>query len=461
MRSKVLQKSLSIGLFLLFVGINVGPVQSTMMMKSMQTGIGSLFYVGGSGPGNYSKIQNAIDNASDGDIVFVYDDSSPYYENVLLQKSIHLIGEQVETTIIDGKKSCNVVSVFADGVSITGFTLCNSGVLMIDCGIELRSSHNTISGNIISNNFQGISLYTFNEFIANYNNITGNMITSNEGNGIYLLHSEYNHISGNILSNNTGITLDQSNNNNVSGNIFHNDGIFLNSFSNNIISDNLVNGKPLVYMVGESNKIVDTAGQIILVDCHNITIQHQDLSNTTTGLNLIRTDHCHIVRNTIMNNCFFGINLFQSNDNNISLNTFSHNSAGLQVASSDRNIIIWNTIRSNQPYYGIELYGSNNNTISTNTIEKNGGRKMVENGLGIFIFISSNNSIFHNNFLQNARDAYFNEAYSNEWNGNYWNRPRILPKIILGENAKLPPFDLRINFDWHPAQQPYDIPRMV
>ena len=29
-------------------------------------------YVGGSGEGNYTKIQDAIDDASDGDIVFVY-----------------------------------------------------------------------------------------------------------------------------------------------------------------------------------------------------------------------------------------------------------------------------------------------------------------------------------------------------------------------------------------------------
>ena len=48
-------------------------------------------YVGGSGPGNYTKIQDAIDNASDGDTVFVYDDSSPYNEHLLIKKSILLV----------------------------------------------------------------------------------------------------------------------------------------------------------------------------------------------------------------------------------------------------------------------------------------------------------------------------------------------------------------------------------
>jgi len=33
---------------------------------------GNTLYVGGSGPNNYTKIQDAIDNASNGDTVFVY-----------------------------------------------------------------------------------------------------------------------------------------------------------------------------------------------------------------------------------------------------------------------------------------------------------------------------------------------------------------------------------------------------
>ncbi|MCD6481001.1 MAG: hypothetical protein J7L31_01850, partial [Thermoplasmata archaeon] len=61
---------------------------------------GNILYVGGSGPENYSKIQNAIDNASDGDTVFVYDDSSPYYENIVINKSINLVGENKDTTVI-------------------------------------------------------------------------------------------------------------------------------------------------------------------------------------------------------------------------------------------------------------------------------------------------------------------------------------------------------------------------
>ena len=48
-------------------------------------------YVGGDGPGNYSNIQDAIDDASDGYIIYVY--SGTYNENVFIDKQINLVGE--------------------------------------------------------------------------------------------------------------------------------------------------------------------------------------------------------------------------------------------------------------------------------------------------------------------------------------------------------------------------------
>ena len=61
---------------------------------------GNTLYVGGSGPNNYTKIQDAVDNASDGDTVYVF--NGTYYENVFIGRSINLIGENKDTTIIDG-----------------------------------------------------------------------------------------------------------------------------------------------------------------------------------------------------------------------------------------------------------------------------------------------------------------------------------------------------------------------
>jgi len=52
---------------------------------------GNTLYVGGSGPNNYTKIQDAIDAASDGDTIFVYSYSSPYHENLVINKELALL----------------------------------------------------------------------------------------------------------------------------------------------------------------------------------------------------------------------------------------------------------------------------------------------------------------------------------------------------------------------------------
>jgi|GEM_PF-838341 len=85
--------------------------------------IGTTLYVGGSGPGNYSNIQDAIDDASDGYAVYVY--SGTYYENIVIDKSINLTGENVKTTIIYGNGIGDVIKVTDDKVNISGFTIRN------------------------------------------------------------------------------------------------------------------------------------------------------------------------------------------------------------------------------------------------------------------------------------------------------------------------------------------------
>ncbi len=238
----------------------------------ISTSLGDTLYVGGSGPGNYSTIQEAIDNASDDDTVFVYDDSSPYYENVLVDKSITLIGEDKETTIIDGNENGNVVFITADMVTISGFTIMNSKDERLYAGVDIYANYTTISDNIIKDNYIGIALWhngDSNYGVILYGNViinniissntlqgiwvhfcedstvTNNIIT-NSGFAIHNVHSSDNLLSGNIISNNeAGITVYQgSNNNKISGNSITNNeyyGIFIYfSCKNDIHQNNII-----------------------------------------------------------------------------------------------------------------------------------------------------------------------------------------------------------------------------
>jgi len=109
---------------------------------------GKTLYVGGTGDGNYTKIQDAIDNAFDGDTVFVYDDSSPYYENVIVNKSINLIGEDRNTTVIDGDFDGIPVKIEVDNCLISGFTIKNcafdNSLKFIYSNIQLNKCENVV-----------------------------------------------------------------------------------------------------------------------------------------------------------------------------------------------------------------------------------------------------------------------------------------------------------------------------
>ena len=76
-------------MFSVFIPITIGynvKVSNIIEQSFRSFSRGKTLYVGGTEEGNYTKIQDAIDDAVDGDTVFVYDDSSPYIENLIVEK---------------------------------------------------------------------------------------------------------------------------------------------------------------------------------------------------------------------------------------------------------------------------------------------------------------------------------------------------------------------------------------
>jgi hypothetical protein len=69
----LLRKYLVAGIILIFIGASI--ISSTAQdteTSSLLTSSGKWLYVGGSGPGNYTTIQGAINAAKSSDTVFVY-----------------------------------------------------------------------------------------------------------------------------------------------------------------------------------------------------------------------------------------------------------------------------------------------------------------------------------------------------------------------------------------------------
>jgi parallel beta-helix repeat protein len=179
-------------------------------------------------PDDYVKIQWAINNATDGDTIFVR--NGIYYENIVINKSITLMGEDRNLTIIDGSETASVIFIqVANNVNVQGFTLKKSGTVTNSSGVLIeRSSGSLISNNLILTNRNGISLY----WSAN-NVIEDNIISSNTW-GIGLYWSFGNVISANTIEKNSN-------------------GMILYSSSDNIICDNNFNNTRQVWIYESMN----------------------------------------------------------------------------------------------------------------------------------------------------------------------------------------------------------------
>ncbi|KPJ66085.1 hypothetical protein AMJ44_09075, partial [candidate division WOR-1 bacterium DG_54_3] len=315
-------------LSIFFIWILVYAAFAVFVNISKETAGADIWIVDQAGGGNFTTIQDAINNSNDGDTIYVW--AGTYYENVLVNKSVSLIGNGTSNTIIDGSDSGNVVEVISDWVNITGFTITNTtstGIYLNSCDLNtiyannitstgrgirvFDSCYNNISGNDISYNDYGIDLTalsgTFN------NTIQGNDIHSNTDFGIYLFVANDNEIKDNfIYDNNEGITLNWSFHNTISKNEIQLNtysGIYFTRYSdNNIISGNNISGS--IHGIF-SKKYWPTSHS-----WYN-TISNNTIFDNVNGLTFLYRDSNTIVNNNISSNTDYGFNLTGCYDNDI------------------------------------------------------------------------------------------------------------------------------------------------
>lgn len=209
-------------------------------------------------PDEYSTIAEAVANASPGDTVFVK--NGIYHENVWIDKSLLVVGEDSEKTVVIGEGDVNEGNVFtlaADNVTVEGFTIESvdySTAKEYANGVNIRGDNCTVRGNNILNNFWGVLCP-----IQSYALITENNITGNHKEGIRFYGGSYNTISGNFIAENkkSGIAI-EGYSNVISGNTIRNNtrGIGLGSSYSvvfaNVISDHSESG---IYFVGSNNTV--------------------------------------------------------------------------------------------------------------------------------------------------------------------------------------------------------------
>jgi len=354
---------------------------------------------------DFPTIQKAINEVNDGYTIHVM--PGIYHEHVIIDKSLTLTGEKPNTTVIDGNgmKSVIMVADIQGDVTVSGFTVQNSGRMRTGGGVILDCSSNiNISGNIIRDCGYGIELF------GSINNIIVKNTISNCEWGMYLDRSHGNLLKDNHMINNTyNFDIEKS--------------IMLSDYINEIDTSNTVDEKPIYYLVNQyDNTVPSDAGYVAAINSTRITVKNLNLTNNGQGV-LFANAHNSTIAGTHISNNRVGILLVQSSNNIINSNVAVDNLFGIWLESHCKTNII-NDNEASKGIAGIVLRReSSNNIISDNEVSEN----KFSLGMGICLEHSSNNNIFyHNNFVNNIRQVSLLNSYFNVWDdgypsgGNYW-----------------------------------------
>jgi len=205
----------------------------------------STLYVG-STHADYRTIQEAINAAKNGATIII--ENGSYNELLAINKTITLIGEDKNTTILNFNPNhkvgqVSIITINANNCSIENLQITLSNISVLAKGITINSKNNTIINNEITNDLIGIKTSG-----SMNNNISHNIFSNNAEYSIYLsTDSDSNKVSFNIMKNSSnGIAIQGSKYNKVYKNCITNNqiGIYCccdaqsNIFYNNTLSKN-------------------------------------------------------------------------------------------------------------------------------------------------------------------------------------------------------------------------------
>ncbi len=122
-------------------------------------------------PKDARSVQKAIDEAEEGDTVYVL--NGIYNEHVIMKDNVSLVGQDVEKTILHGNGGTPVVEG-ANRAVIKNFTIEHGST-----GIICKNTNPSIEHNIVRNNRTGIHC------LISLPEIKNNIVQSNEWTGIY------------------------------------------------------------------------------------------------------------------------------------------------------------------------------------------------------------------------------------------------------------------------------------
>jgi nitrous oxidase accessory protein len=285
---------------------------------------------------------------------------------IVITKPVTLIAEP--GAILDGDGARTVLLVQADDVTVSGFTIRNTGASQVEerAGIRINGARRCrIERNQLDGTAFGIYLEKTDGCVVRENHLHGSGASqSQNGNGIHAWSSEHVTITDNMI---TG----------------HRDGVYFEFVSHGHVHGN------------------------------------RATRNSRYGLHFMFSNDCEYEKNIYRENGN-GVAVMYSSRVGMWNNTFDRNlggaAYGLLLKDINESTIVGNEFSANT--VGLHLEGSSRNTIIRNTFSRNGVALRV-------LANAQDNVLEHNDFLANAFDVATNSRSSySTLRGNFWDRYR-------------------------------------
>ncbi|MEX1187075.1 MAG: nitrous oxide reductase family maturation protein NosD [Gemmatimonadaceae bacterium] len=291
--------------------------------------------------GPYTHPVEAIAAARPGDTVRVA--AGTYAGPVVIDRRLALVG--APGAVLDGRGRGTVVTVDADSVAISGFTIVRSGLSLNkdEAAVKLLRCYGcVVSGNTIGSSLHGVYLLSSHDVLIENNRITGDAKLQEawRGNGIHLYNSTYVEMRRNTVRTTR-------------------DGLYFSFASHSTAVGNDVSNVRygLHYMYSDDNTFTDNrftrnaAGAAIMFS-KRITFRRNTFSRhvgyRAYGILLQTAENVTAERNVIEGN-LTGMFLDGSVRNIFRANTISGNGVGIDMmASSEGNTFVDNVITGNR-----------------------------------------------------------------------------------------------------------------
>jgi len=360
-------------------------------------------------------------------------------------------GWQISSYVAHGIEIHNTIAHFVvRDVLVQGGSSLHSGI-RLESAFNGRIENATLTSNVI-----GLDV-SFCRDIA----VMNNTITHSTW-GIFAYACSQIVLDNDSFSDNEyyGVLLKDSTYMSLNNNSFSGDGVSIDGFNmvcfntHGIPQNNLVNGKPILYVRNQSDIDISNlaVGQLIVVNCQNGRISNVSTADTDVGIEVSYSSGISI-EDCEASSCYQGLHVQYSSNMTLVRNRASYSNEGSRINDCERASVIGNSADYNQR--GLILHTCGNFTARNNSLSSNDNamevyygsncaivgnsissttftsitldfcknlivaENMIQDSWGIYLYSSEYVRIFHNSFVNLGFECKEELGGHNKWHGGY------------------------------------------